>query len=109
MMSVNCSRKVAAVAVAVLIPQKVCPYTKPIYCKYLLHEILIIKNLIIDSIGNVPMTCEDIFNDGKTLSGDYSIDPDGPGPLNTFTVYCDVNKRTSLRIFFFEMFLFIKG
>ena len=61
------------------------------------------------TIGNVPMTCEDIFNDGKTLSGDYLIDPDGPGPLNSFTVYCDVNKRTSLRIYFFEMFLFIKG
>ena len=39
------------------------------------------------------MTCEDIFNDGKTLSGDYSLDPDGLGPLNTFSAYCDVNKR----------------
>ena len=39
------------------------------------------------------MTCEDIFNDGKKLSGKYSIDPDGLGPLSSFKAYCDVNKR----------------
>ena len=60
------------------------------------------------TIGNVPMTCEDIFNDGKTLSGDYLIDPDGPGPLNSFTVYCDVNKRTYISMVFSSIF-FIKG
>ena len=60
------------------------------------------------TIGNVPMTCEDIFNDGKTLSGDYLIDPDGPGPLNSFTVYCDVNKRKFLW-FFLRNVSFYKG
>ena len=33
--------------------------------------------------------CEDYYNDGITISGNYSIDPDLDGPITPFAVYCD--------------------
>ena len=34
-------------------------------------------------------TCEDYYNDGIRISGNYSIDPDLDGPIRAFLVYCD--------------------
>ena len=37
----------------------------------------------------VYQTCEDYYLDGFTEPGNYSIDPDLDGPINSFIVYCD--------------------
>ena len=41
--------------------------------------------------------CEDYYNDGITLSGNYSIDPDLDGPIIPFAVYCDF--ETSINVY----------
>lgn len=41
-------------------------------------------------------TCDAYRVSGKT-SGNYTIDPDGSGPLKPFTVYCDIRGGDSRR------------
>ena len=36
--------------------------------------------------------CEEIFGDATKSSGDFTIDPDGDGAIEPFTVYCDTIK-----------------
>ena len=35
-------------------------------------------------------TCDEIYTNGYIYSGEYTIDADGDGPLNPFTVSCDM-------------------
>ena len=36
--------------------------------------------------------CEEIFDDATKSSGDFTIDPDGDGAIEPFTVFCDTVK-----------------
>ena len=36
--------------------------------------------------------CEEIFGDATKSSGDFTIDPDGEGAIEPFTVFCDTVK-----------------
>ena len=36
--------------------------------------------------------CEEIFGDATKSSGDFTIDPDGDGAIEPFTVFCDTVK-----------------
>ena len=50
-------------------------------------------------------TCEDHFNSGVTVSGLYTIDPDGNGPINPFKAYCDFDSSKSIYYFFLKNIL----
>ena len=41
--------------------------------------------------SNVPRSCREVLDRGSTLSGRYEIDPDGPGGIASFDVYCDMD------------------
>ena len=43
--------------------------------------------------------CEEIFGDATKSSGDFTIDPDGDGAIEPFTVYCDTVKS---KLFFYD-------
>ena len=40
--------------------------------------------------------CEEIFGDATKSSGDFTIDPDGDGSIEPFTVFCDTVKSKNL-------------
>ena len=43
--------------------------------------------------GKLSMTCEDLFSSDPSLtSGNFTIDPDGDGPIEPFLVFCDTAK-----------------
>ena len=45
--------------------------------------------------------CEEIFGDATKSSGDFTIDPDGDGAIEPFTVFCDtVKSKLFLDLFF---------
>ena len=38
------------------------------------------------------------FKEGRPCSSEYSIDPDGEGDLEPFSVYCDMTDKTSVGV-----------
>ena len=36
--------------------------------------------------------CNELFSDATMVSGNFTIDPDGSGPIDSFTVFCDTVK-----------------
>ncbi|XP_068677027.1 uncharacterized protein [Montipora foliosa] len=50
---------------------------------------------------NIPVdgtSCSEIRKYGSSLSGNYVIDPDGPGGLEPFTVYCDMTDKNGVGV-----------
>ena len=43
--------------------------------------------------------CDELFTDVTMVSGNFSIDPDGSGPIEPFTVFCDTVKSMFIYLF----------
>ena len=52
------------------------------------------------SIFLVPKSCHYYQLKGATISGNYVVDPDGPGKYPPFTAHCDFNNDTNEGIWF---------
>ena len=46
----------------------------------------------------IPTSCAEIRKYGSSFSGNYIIDPDGPGGLKSFTVYCDMTDKNGVGV-----------
>ena len=54
-------------------------------------------NLLKQKQGTVLVkNCDDLFTDATMVSGNFSIDPDGSGPIDPFTVFCDTVKSMNI-------------
>ena len=66
-------------------------------CYFITNLDIIVNSFKIYQIITDYQTCDDYYNDGITVSGNYKIDPDLDGPMSEFEVYCDFN--SSMRLF----------